>query len=277
MELTNKHYFGFLLILVFLLAFFSYEDNLTSAPLPVSHVEASEELPIVTTASHREQGNKQYLEITEGCVHGQDSCIWAYAGPGTDYKKVYQLEKGMLLNVKDTVTVEDRVWYHVYFDESLRYPERTPKDWYVPAIAGKVIHAGGVETLSGKVVTNKRIVVDISDQMLYAYDGDKEFLAVRVSTGEAPTLTPTGTFTIFKKIPTRYMQGPQPGVTDVAFDLPGVSWDMYFTEGGAAIHGTYWHNNYGTQQSDGCVNLPPELAKMLYDWAPVGAVVTIQD
>jgi hypothetical protein len=239
-------------------------------------VEASEELPVVTTALQSAQGNKQYLEITEGCAHGQNFCIWAYAGPSTDSAKVYELEKGMLLNVKDTKTVNGQLWYHVYFDEWLRYPKRTPKDWYVPALAGRIIHAGGVETLSGKATTTKRIVVDISDQMLHAYDGDKEFLAVRVSTGEYPTATPLGTFTIYKKTPTRYMQGPQPGVTDVPFDLPGVSWDMYFTQGGAAIHGTYWHNNYGTEQSDGCVNLPPELAKMLYGWAPVGMVVTIQ-
>jgi lipoprotein-anchoring transpeptidase ErfK/SrfK len=182
----------------------------------------------------------------------------------------------MLLKVKNTVSANGQTWYHVYFDEWLRYPERTQRDWYIPATAGQIGRADGVETLAGNATTTKRIVVDLSDQMLYAYDGDKLFFQAKVSTGEYPTPTPVGTFTIYKKTPTRYMQGPLAGVTNVPFDLPGVPWNMYFTQGGAVIHGTYWHNDYGTEESSGCVNLPPAVAKMLYDWAPVGTVVEIR-
>jgi hypothetical protein len=49
------------------------------------------------------------------------------------------------------------------------------------------------------------------------------------------------------------------------FDLPGVPWVCYFT-GGIALHGTYWHNDYGRQRSHGCVNLTPENARWLYLW-----------
>ncbi len=275
MPLNHKQHIAFLITLCAIVAFVSRDDSSPTAPEIVAHVEAIQESQPVVAAP---QGKYEYLQITEGCSHGTDAlCIWAYAGPGTEYKEVYQLEKGMLLKVTDTVKVNGQVWYHVYFDEWLRYSERTQKDWYVPAIAGTIVHANGVETLAGKATTSKRIVVDISDQMLYAYDGEKEFIAVRVSTGEGSTPTPTGTFTIYKKMPTRYMQGPLPGVTSVPFDLPGVPWNMYFTEGGAVIHGVYWHNNYGSEESSGCVNLPPELAKMLYDWAPVGTTVTIRN
>lgn len=286
MTLTNKHYISFLCILSAILVFVSHDTPSSDvAPQVITHVEADTTVttlpPVnisVSSTLAQSQGKYEYLEITEGCSHATANlCIWAYAGPGLNYEKIYQLEKGMLLKVVGTEEVGGQTWYHIRFDEGLRYPERTTKDWYVPAIAGHIIRAGGVETLtSATPTTTKRIVVNLSNQMIYAYDGDKEFMATKVSTGEYPTLTPTGTFTIYKKMPSRYMQGPQPGVTDVPFDLPGVSWDMYFTQGGAAIHGTYWHNNYGTEQSDGCVNLPPELAKILYSWAPLGTVVTIE-
>lgn len=275
MELTNKHYFAFLFIISAVIFFSRGDVSPVPAEEPViEHAEATA-APVVPVTS---EGKYEYLEITDGCIHGTgELCIWAYAGPGLDYKKIYQLEKGMLLSVDGTKEINGQTWYHVHFNEWIRYPERTSKDWYVPAIAGRIIRAGGIETLtSTSPATTKRIVVDLSEQMIYAYDGDKEFMVTKVSTGDTSTPTPTGTFTIYKKTPTRYMQGPLPGVTDVPFDLPGVSWDMYFTEGGAAIHGTYWHNNYGTEQSDGCVNVPAELAKILYDWAPLGTKVTIQ-
>lgn len=291
MELTTKHHIGFLFILIPIVLFFSRQDSesfspTSSAPIEiVTYAHAATTPQTVTSAppfsllsDSQPEGKYEYLEVTGGCDHGTDlHCIWAYAGPSTDYEKVYQLEKGMLLTVVGKEEIDGQVWYHIQFDGTLRHPERTMKDWYIPSSAGRIIHAGGIEMLSGKVTTNKRIVVDLSDQKIYAYEGDQLFMATKVSTGERETPTPLGAFTIFKKMPSRYMQGPIPGVTDVPFDLPGVSWDMYFTEDGAAIHGTYWHNDYGTTQSDGCVNLPPELAKILYAWAPLGTTVTVQN
>ena len=73
------------------------------------------------------------------------------------------------------------------------------------------------------------------------------------------------------------MQGPIPGITNQYYDLPGVPWDLYFTHQGAAIHGTYWHENFGKQSSHGCVNLPPAQAEKLYRWAGIGTFVIVQD
>jgi len=92
------------------------------------------------------------------------------------------------------------------------------------------------------------------------------------------TPTPRGTFTIFKKTPSRYMQGPLPNFPpDDVYNLPGVPWNMYFTHEGAVIHGAYWHNSFGTRYSHGCVNLSPENARLLYTWADLGTTVTVQD
>jgi lipoprotein-anchoring transpeptidase ErfK/SrfK len=49
---------------------------------------------------------------------------------------------------------------------------------------------------------------------------------------------------------------------------------MYYS-GGFAIHGAYWHENFGTPVSHGCVNLRVPEAKALYDWASVGTRVVV--
>lgn len=112
--------------------------------------------------------------------------------------------------------------------------------------------------------------------MLYAYDDTKLFMKEPISTGLEFTPTPRGTFTIFKKTPSRYMQGPAPGLSTEFYDLPGVPWDLYFTEGGAVIHGAYWHNKFGQKWSHGCVNLSLENAKKLYEWADIGTPVIVK-
>jgi lipoprotein-anchoring transpeptidase ErfK/SrfK len=91
------------------------------------------------------------------------------------------------------------------------------------------------------------------------------------------TPTPRGTFTIYKKTPSRYMQGPLPGISDQYYDLPGVPWTLYFTQEGAAIHGAYWHNNFGQRWSHGCVNVSLTEAETLYRWADVGTQVIVRD
>jgi lipoprotein-anchoring transpeptidase ErfK/SrfK len=106
--------------------------------------------------------------------------------------------------------------------------------------------------------TTKRIVVDLSQEKLYAYDGDTLFMQEAISNGLDATPTPKGTFTVYKKTPSRYMQGPIEGVSDQYYDLPGVPWNLYFTVGGAVIHGAYWHDHFGEPWSHGCVNLPPD-------------------
>lgn len=74
------------------------------------------------------------------------------------------------------------------------------------------------------------------------------------------------------------MQGPLPDAApDDYYDLPGVPWNLYFTMEGAVIHGAYWHQNFGTPYSHGCVNLAPNDAKILYEWADVGTLVIVKE
>lgn len=277
MALSPKQLVIFLLTLCAIVFVVARED----APSPettqvITRVQASNTPAPVVTES---QGKYEYLEITESCgPNFEGHCIPAYAGPGTQYERLDDLRNGMVLKVKNVKEVNGVTWYRVYFDEWLRHPERVTTEWYVPAVAGRIVTGDGLQELGATTpATNKRIIVDLSDHMIYAYEGGALFMSTKVATGEELSPTPTGTFTIFKKTPSRYMQGPIPGVNDNPFDLPGVPWNMYFTQDGAVIHGSYWHDRYGTEQSSGCVNLPPEVSKILYDWAPLGTTVTIRN
>ena len=54
--------------------------------------------------------------------------------------------------------------------------------------------------------------------------------------------------------------------TENTYHLPGVPWVSFFTGSGVALHGTYWHNDYGIPHSHGCINMTPQAAKWLYRW-----------
>lgn len=121
--------------------------------------------------------------------------------------------------------------------------------------------------------TGKYIVVNLSDQWLYAYeDGDQVFSAP-VSTGRDGMDTPTGTFAIYDKIAVQTMDGVLDGKAWVVPNVPNV---MYI-HGGVALHGTYWHNRFGTgaRLSHGCINLPLKSAAWVYKWAPIGTTVRV--
>jgi len=111
------------------------------------------------------------------------------------------------------------------------------------------------------------IEVDLSSQTVRAWQGDTVVRRMVVSTGIARYPTPTGRFHIYAKYPSVTMSGP-------GYSLPGVPHTMYFYRG-FALHGTYWHHNFGHPMSHGCINLTRADAAWLYGWAPVGTLVVI--
>ncbi len=116
--------------------------------------------------------------------------------------------------------------------------------------------------------TKKLIVVDLSEQTMRAYEDGRLVRKVEVSTGLPETPTVTGQYHIYVKRPAQTMSGPN-------YYLPDVPWVMYFYQG-YGLHGTYWHDNFGQPMSHGCVNLPTEEAKWLYEWAEIGTPVLVQ-
>jgi lipoprotein-anchoring transpeptidase ErfK/SrfK len=57
--------------------------------------------------------------------------------------------------------------------------------------------------------------------------------------------------------------------------VPDVPWTQYFTNYGHALHGAYWHNDFGSTRSHGCVNLPLWFAEWLWNWATYGTRIWI--
>ncbi len=110
---------------------------------------------------------------------------------------------------------------------------------------------------------DKWIDVDLTNQTVAAYEGDRIIFATLVSTGKDPTPTKTGVFYIYEKKIGEFMAG---GWADHdPYILEEVPWTMYFTER-YALHGAYWHDDFGEVRSHGCVNLTPEDAKFLFTW-----------
>jgi len=111
------------------------------------------------------------------------------------------------------------------------------------------------------------IDIDLGDQMLYAWDGSELKGSFLVSTGTDHYLTETGRYNVYAKFPFSTMDGGD-------FWLPDVPWTMFYS-GNFSIHGTYWHHNFGTPMSHGCVNMSVEDAEWLYNFSDIGTVVNI--
>lgn len=222
-----------------------------------------------------------YIEVINGCgpYYDTGTCVNMRSGPSLGYKVVERLRTGLVLKVEKKIVRNGQGWYKIIFDGEILYPERVEGDWYVavdPTTIQPLENIGDEELSTTTATTTKYIVVDLSQEILYAYDGDKLFMQESISTGLDSTPTSIGTFKVFKKTPSRYMQGPIPNVSSQVYDLPGVPWNLYFTADGSIIHGAYWHDHFGQPWSHGCVNLPPQKAKELYMWAPIGISVTVK-
>jgi lipoprotein-anchoring transpeptidase ErfK/SrfK len=111
------------------------------------------------------------------------------------------------------------------------------------------------------------IDVDLSEQLLTAYEGTEPVRQVVVSTGLPATPTVVGQFRIYVKYESTLMTGDD-------YYLPNVPYTMYFYKG-YGLHGTYWHNNFGRPMSHGCVNLPTPEAEWLFGFASVGTLVNV--
>ncbi|MGH2559140.1 MAG: L,D-transpeptidase, partial [Thermomicrobiales bacterium] len=79
-------------------------------------------------------------------------------------------------------------------------------------------------------------------------------------------------FTVLTKFESETMEGTISGEHYRVEDVPSV---MYFDNNGNALHGTYWHSNFGAPMSHGCVNLPLDVAAFLYGWTEIGTPVSV--
>jgi hypothetical protein len=115
----------------------------------------------------------------------------------------------------------------------------------------------------GASTGNKWIEIDLSDQQLIAHQDDRIFLKASISSG-LWNKTPVGEYNIWYKIASTKMEGGS-RLNKTYYYLPNVPYAMFFS-GDYGIHGTYWHNNFGTPRSHGCINAPTAVAEKLFYW-----------
>jgi lipoprotein-anchoring transpeptidase ErfK/SrfK len=143
----------------------------------------------------------------------------------------------------------------------------------------------------------RRIEISISEQRLYAYQGSNLITSTLVSTGLSPNDTEIGWFHVRYKLEKQDMAGAVNAQGEVvamgeeaanaassgqspgqeAYSVKDVPHVMYFNYQAEALHGAYWHSNFGNRMSHGCVNLPLDMAQFLYAWAPLGTVVWVYE
>jgi lipoprotein-anchoring transpeptidase ErfK/SrfK len=160
------------------------------------------------------------------------------------------------------VLSDGSIWYALLDDKF----EQT---YFVPGKHIRLIPDEELTPLSpGVSEADKRIEVRLVDQLVLAYERDRLVFATRASTGgrlrSGTYTTPVGDYITYHKRPTRHMAAGD--LASSGFDLPGVPWVLYIRSNGTALHGTYWHNDYGRPRSHGCINLTPQAAKWLYRW-----------
>jgi lipoprotein-anchoring transpeptidase ErfK/SrfK len=137
---------------------------------------------------------------------------------------------------------------------------------YVPAAHIRRIDPSELTPLSPGA--SKRVEVDLKAQTITAYENDVPVLTSRVASGYGDHYTPAGTHHVLFKCPASRMTG---GQGSDYYDLPGVPFPTYFTPQAAAIHGAYWHNDFGHPRSHGCLNVPAPVARWFWRWTEPSA------
>ncbi len=189
----------------------------------------------------------------------------------------YRFYGSLVFHVIDAVIDETGVgWYKVADD----YPPRqnTNHQWVLAQDVRRIPRAemAPIHPFAG----DKRIEVDLAAQTLTCYEGSQEVYQTLVASGLGGALaTPKGDHAVILKQASRHMSNvpyadmkpedqPAPGGI---FDLPGVPWNTFIDLAGTAIHGAYWHNDYGIPRSHGCLNISADAARFVYRWTyPIG-------
>lgn len=111
------------------------------------------------------------------------------------------------------------------------------------------------------------IDIDLGDQTLSVYEGTEPLETFLISSGTSSYPTVDGLFLVWRKYVSTDMSGP-------GYYLPDVPYTMFFYKG-YGIHGTYWHDNFGTPMSHGCVNMRTEDARWVYEFSEIGTIVNV--
>jgi hypothetical protein len=197
-----------------------------------------------------------WTEVTVPYVEGR-------VQPDPSARVRYRLYYSMVLNVNAQVRASDGTpWYRVEDENGVVL--------FAPGEAFRVIPPAEIEPM-GTGAEEKTVYVNLDRQDLSAVEDGVEVYYCRIASGYSFDKdgrriwnTPVGQNWTWRKMVSRHMSG---GDEISGYDLPGVGWTILFSGMGAAVHSTYWHNDFGTPRSRGCINVLPEDAKWLFRWS----------
>ncbi|HEY1694372.1 MAG TPA: L,D-transpeptidase [Polyangiaceae bacterium] len=139
----------------------------------------------------------------------------------------------------------------------------TDEGWWMRAIDGTKTEPGPPPDKLGD--HEKWIDVNLHRQTLVAFEGPTPVYVTLVSSGRNEHETVTGSFHIREKHIASTMDGDADIAADGPYSIEDVPYIEYFN-GGYALHGAFWHAEFGHVKSHGCVNLAPWDAKTIFGW-----------
>jgi len=120
---------------------------------------------------------------------------------------------------------------------------------------------------------SRNIVVNLSEQREYLFENGQVVDSFLISSGVSGHDSHTGSFRITAKLTSQNMGNPD--LTQAPNYYTKNVPDVMYYNGDEALHGAYWHNNFGNVMSHGCINMPLDKAAKVFDWAPMGTEVTV--
>lgn len=165
---------------------------------------------------------------------------------------------------KSTGEFDENASIAIFNNQVIDYPKTSLAYSYAKSLAQKPDSNQAVLGTTNAAGEEKWIEISLPEQRVKAWEGNKLVKEFPISSGRwAPT--PTGTFHIWYKTRSQSMIGGSKEL-GTYYNLPNVPSNMFFHQG-YALHGAYWHNNFGHPMSHGCVNEPLADAAWIFDWA----------
>ena len=189
-----------------------------------------------------------------GWVVSSSLNVRARPGVSDDNPVVGEVVHNQALNILETRRVAGQRWYRIGQDR-----------W----VLGTNVGVARFRARPSAIKANELWVgVNLREQTVVAYEGDKPVYAALAATGMSRTPTVQGIFRTWWRLVSRKMSGGS-AATGGYYYLEEVPWTLYFYSG-YALHAAYWHDAFGRPRSHGCVNLSPYDAWWIFKWSEAG-------
>jgi len=246
------------------------------------------------------RGNPRWLQVQKGFVHSGDIQPVEFhpqtPSPAIDQTTLAEVSVPITQSYR-TIDPQEEILYRLYYKSVhwvtgvrigaqnkiwyILHDQQLGLDLFAPGEHLRLIPPEQYSPIHTDIDPWKKwIDISLADQSLTAYEDATAVRTAKISSGMAMenSRTPKGTFNIQIKVAAVHMGDGRITADPLAYELPGVPWVSYFElERGVALHGTYWHNDFGRPRSHGCINLAPNDALWLYRWTtPLAAEARIK-